>query len=308
MRRVIVLAMLALFVSQCESGKLDVGSEEEKPEEKLEEKPTDKVDSKKVADLSFADGSELHIEVGEKFDIVVNVNNIDRDNLADDLDWTDHSGNPMDREGDPRWHSLAVTSKFMVKGKAGNILWGGYSDTRVKDIGGVIKIEGFYFTETCADDCHIVFGLRISGMCVGDSGCESAQVKPVDEISKTVVVKKSSYAAQVERVSGKNIKLTITKDGEPLANGSAKVRALVRCEQSMGWTGCAVPPDISLIYQTVKLDTDGSWSTELDDDGSWLRAAQEAESDYTLNVCEVEFNITADGREFDDLTPTGGGC
>lgn len=311
MCRVIVLAMFALFVSQCEIDKTDADGEEEKPTEKSEEeKPTDKVDSKKVANLSFADGSELHVEVGEKFDITVNVKNIDRNNLADDLDWTDHRGNPMDREGDPRWDSLSVTRKFMVKGKASEILRGGYSDTRVKDKGGVVKIEGFYFTETCADDCHIVFGLEIDGMCVADSGCESARVEPVDEIRKEVVITESSYAAQVERLSGKNIKLTITKGGKPLANGSAKVSARVKCEQSMGWGGCAVPPDTYLIdFGTmITLDADGSWSTELDADGSWLRAAQEAESDYTLNVCQVKFDISVDGREFDDLTPTGGGC
>ena len=202
MSRVILSAMFALFVSQC---------------------------GKKVADLSFADSSELHVEVGEKFDVTVNVENIDMDNLDDDLDWTDHDGSPMDREGKPYWDSLYVTSKLMVKGKEGDILSRGYSDTRIKDKGGLVKIEGYYFTETCTDDCRIVFGLRINGICMADGGCESAQVEPVDEISKAVVVTPSSYAAKVERVSGKNIKLTVTKDGKPLANSSVEVSAYIGC-------------------------------------------------------------------------------
>ncbi len=317
MCRVILLAMFALFVSQCESGKTDADSEEEKPTEKVEEeKPTEKVDSKKVADLSFADGSELHVEVGEKFDITVNVKNIDRDNLAADLDWTDPDGNPMDREGRADWSSLSVTRKFMVKGKRSGGWWSGFEslNSMIRGLtrqGGVVNFEGLYFTEPCADDCHIVFGLKIYGICIADGGCESAQVEPVDEISKAVVVRQSSYAAQVERLSGKNIKLTITKDGEPLANGSAEVSATVRCEVDVQLgLGCRVPPDIYLIDFNTKiaLDANGSWSTELDADGSWLRAAQEAESDYTLNVCQVKFDISVDGREFDDLTPTGGGC
>ena len=312
MYRCVLLTILAMVLGQCDFGN-------DNPRRESEPTPTDtstpnpaERDEKKVAELSFADSGQLNVEVGEKFDITVKVANINTDNVSNDLDWTDHRGEPMDREGEPDWSSLRVTSRLLVKGKGSNLLRGGYSDTRVEGKGGTIKIEGFYFSQACEEDCRIVFGLRVSGMCMEDSGCEGAQVEPVDEISKAVVVKPSSYALKLERLSGKNIKLTVTKDGVPLANKSAKVYASVECEQrgNPWWFGCAVPHDLSLINfdTTINLDANGSWSTELDADGSWLKKAREAKSDYELDVCKVKFDISVEGREFDNLTATGGGC
>ena len=305
MRRVIVLAMLALFVSQCESGKLDVGSEEEKP--------TEKVDNNKVADLSFADGSELNVEVREKFDITVNVKNIDFDNLDDDLDWKswlDDSKSFALRAKDLQLEDLRVTLKVVKNGTEQEIL----KTSIERRENGVTKFTGLYVKEVCASGCQIIVGLKIYGHCVADGGCDYAQVESVDEISKAIVITKSSYAAQVERLSGKNIKLTITKDGKPLADSSAKVSAGVECQWTREFFGCQIPLDTRLIDdQTVTLDANGSWSAELDADGSWEQEAiesykRELNMDYTLNVCEIEFDITVDGRYFDNLSPTGGGC
>lgn len=311
MYRCVVLAVLALLIGRC-----DFGDDTQRVKEDTPNGKGQKTD--KVAELSFADDDKLQVEVGEYFNITVKVENIEPDNLADDLDWTDHQGNPMKREGEPDWDSLRVTSKLMVKGKVSAILNRGYSDTRLKTKGGVIEIKGFHFTETCEADCHIVFGLEISGICVGDSGCESAQVEPVDEISKAVVVTPDSYTAKIEKLDEqRNIKLTITKDGAPLANGRVEVRADIAClvEEPVVWGGadCKIPADALLPSREVTLDANGSWNIKLDADGSWekeVSAAYQAETgkDYTLNVCDVSFNISIDGRAAYHLKPTGVGC
>ena len=134
-----------------------------------------------------------------------------------------------------------------------------------------------------------------------------------------MVVRKNSYAAQVERLSGKNIKVTITKDDKPLAHASAKVNARSWCKYiPFEWGSCGLPKTSLIDELTVTLDENGSWSNELDPDGSWEKKVQEEERSrsrnrdiadpYTVDVCKIMFDIIVDGHIFSDMLPTGGGC
>ena len=285
----------------------------------------------KVADLSFADSSELHVAVKEKFDITVNVKNINMDNIDDDLDWNPARLFSKDLEQKRMHVILEVVKKGTVQDVVAQ-----YSHIDKKYFtswryeasieNGTANFKGLYFTEVCDSNCRIIASLIIYGHdCQPDSApndheysdCNWAKVEPVDAISKAVVVRKNSYAARVERLNNKNIKVTVTKDDKPLAHASAKVNARAWCKYIVIEGGSCW--ETNLIDElAVTLDENGSWSNELDADGSWEKQVQEEErrryrnrditDTYTLDVCKVMFDIIVDGYVFSDLLPTGGGC
>ena len=306
--RVVIVTMLSLLLAQCGG---------------------------KVADLSFADSSELHVEVREKFDITVNVKNINMDNIDDDLNWRDRETASEDLQQKKMYITLKV-----VKDNTVQEIVASYSpidkmyyaseihEASVKN--GLATFKGLYFTEVCSSNCQIIASLGIYGdYCYPSTGgekkrheydyCNRAQLEPVDAINRVVVVSKNSYAAQVERLDGKNIKLTITKDDKPLTHASVKVNARGWCKHPPFEEGsCGLPTTNLIDALTVTLDENGSWSSELDPDGSWEKKVQEEERAlsrgrditdiYTLDVCKVMFDIIVDNHVFSDLLPIGSGC
>ena len=151
----------------------------------------------KVAELSFADSSELRVEVREKFGITVNVKNIDMDNIDDDLDWDD-IGTPS---ADLQQKKMYVILKVVKNGTRSAVaqyshIIKKYTTRIIHEASienGMASFKGLYFTEVCDSNCQIIASLRIYGhACQLTSAtkhheyddCNKAQVEPVDEISR----------------------------------------------------------------------------------------------------------------------------
>ena len=278
--RLLLLAGMLLFNSQC-GGRSD----------------------RKVAKLSFADNTKLEKEVGKLFEVVVNIKDIDIKNI----DTNDISSSKEGLKQD----DLQVTLRVTERGKEKDILaFGRHSKEVIKKSieNGKAKYEGYHFKETCVKDCRIVVGLGINyGQPWSDGERMFHVIEQVDKISKQIVVTESSYVMQVEKLSGNNIKLTITNNGTPLANSSALVDAEVPCLE-YGWHGhfCVKPRDTSLFSKhSITLDANGSWSTELDADDSWQ--AEQGE-DYQFNVCDVTLRIKVDNRILEKKLAGSKGC
>lgn len=258
----------------------------------------------KLSLLSFDDNTKLEKEVGELFEVVVNVKDIDIKNIDTD--------NISSSKADLKQDDLRVTLKITEGGKNKQILSHDYRDmdntikTSIEN--GKAKYEGYHFKETCVKACRIVVGLGIHYGEPWSSGRRRFHViEQVDEISKQIVVTESSYVMQVEKLSGSNIKLTITENGTLLANNSVIVDAEVPClEHGHHGHYCRTPRDTSLFYNhSVTLDPNGSWRTELDADGSWR--AEQGE-DYQFNVCDVTLRIKVDDRILEKKLAGSKGC
>ena len=272
----VLLAMVMLFNSQC---------------------------GKKVAELYFIDNTKLEKEVGESFDLVVNVKDIDIDNIDNDN---------ISSFNDLKQDDLLVTLKVTEGGKAKDILSNRYHSekvikTRIEN--GKAKFEACHFKEVCVKDCRIVVGLGIYEL-ESDGNYRLHVIKQVDEISKQVVVSESSYVMQMEKSSSNNIKLTITNNDAPLANKSAVVRARAPC-LLRGWNdtychdhGISVHTSFSFYDHSITLDASGSWSTELDADGSWGKKVDED----TEGLCDLTLSVEVDDRVLTKKLAGNKGC
>ena len=261
-----------------------------------------------VADLEFSDTSALTKEVGELFSLTVKVSNINLKNIDDSI----NIGN------NPSSDKLRVELDVMKDGKTYGYLHGNESIES-----GEAKFERLTFDKECAEGCQLVAKIQhyskeacdMVADCWGECSVCYVDLKPVNGASKDAVFTTSSYSVSAEHVSGKNIKISVTKNGQPLANGKVSVKAYVFCYMSGIGGICFYPENRHglLSDEDRALDSSGSWSTTLDSDGSWQAASNTgwpSKEPYDLaeKICEVSFSVHVDGRTFNAIELTGGSC
>lgn len=259
-----------------------------------------------VANLEFSDTNAVTKEVGELFSLIVKVSNINLKNLDDSVD----IGN------NPSADKLRVELDVVKDGKAYGNLYGNKSIAN-----GEAKFERLTFDKECAEGCQLVARLQYY---MGDSAVECmppdysrcyVDLKPVNVASKDAVFTASSYEVQAKHRNGKEIEISVTKSGAPLAGGKISVYASVPCVGlNVLPPTCVYPRDNDRILsvEAETLGSDGHWSTVLDDGDSWKDKSNEGTDkepyDLVKNICKVNFSVMVDGRYFSNIQLTGGSC
>jgi len=148
-----------------------------------------------------------------------------------------------------------------------------------------------------------------------------------------VTIKKNPYAVQVEYLDGKNVKITVTQNGAPLANGKIRVvstdvavekhRIVSDDEAAFAYHPltsympapqiCVKPNDPKVIRShmirvpvfiahELTLDANGSLTVELDADSSWqdkVNADVPAAERYDLeeNICKANLTFSVEDNQ-----------
>ena len=235
--------------------------------------------TEKGAKLSFGNNKKIEKEVRELFKIVVNVNDIDNIKSSHD--------------------DLLVQLK--VTNGENELYRSGYWKGGIDDGKAVFNLR----IEEACKNCRAAANLMVRcGSEWSDGTRDLCKVDPpVTEISKKVVINESPYALQLEKLEGKNIKLTVTKHGNPLSDRKVYVSVRIPCIK-WGWHAhyCITPRNGGVFSRPIELDSDGSWSTELDSDGSWEK---EEGNGYQLDVCDAIVRVVIDNsileEKFTDL-------
>ena len=272
---------------------------------------------KVIANLEFTDPSPLTVAVGEPFSLTVKVTNIDKDHInkiiryesgnskpcPGDLKVELHARNNKDRNS-PDYSSWFLSSDLEILkngvAKFENVGLNHGKDTHCEEECTLISHKLYFYTrspkpEWCSKD---LYAINLN----------------TNEATKPITVKKFPYAAQAEHLGGKNIRITVTKNGAPLANG--KIRSMsvrVPCEE-LEWeygyyrphtsppvrSVCVKPNDMKVFSANeLTLDANGSWTIELDADNAWQNKVNtdvpEAEHyDLEENICKVGFTLLAE--------------
>lgn len=269
-----------------------------------------------IANLEFTDSSPLTVAVGERFSLTVKVTNIDKEHINKILRY--ESGNSKPCPGDLKvelyannnknWNSPDYSSWFLSSGleilkngvaKFENVGFSHGDDTHCEEECVLIAHKLYFYTrdpkpEWCSEN---LYAINLN----------------TNKATKPITIKKFPYAAEAEHLGDKNIKITVSKNGAPFANGKISSMSVhVPCEE---WTWeygyyrpqtsppgrqvCVKPNDTKVFgADDLTLDGNGSWAIELDADNAWQNKVNtdvpEAERyDLAENICKVSFSLKA---------------